>query len=122
VDSDDGGETVEDAVKTLRIGSMVYEVEDVESLHDDGGRLNGRIIHDDCRIEITAGLNPQTHRVVLWHEVLHGILVQAGIREHDEAMIAVLAYGIVGALRDNPELCGKVGDRRSPLSVVGEED
>jgi hypothetical protein len=41
--------------------------------------------------------------VVLWHEVLHGIIDgQAG--EHDEGFIEMLAHEIVRVIQDNPRL------------------
>jgi hypothetical protein len=34
---------------------------------------------------------------VLWHEVIHGLLYQAGYVEHTEEMVLALGYAIYGA-------------------------
>lgn len=90
----------------VKIGGLDYEVEEVQNLCAEDGlkRLNGHIIYDACQIKIDQGLNQQVKTVCLWHEILHGILTNAGVGKHDEATIEALSYGIVQVLRDNPEL------------------
>lgn len=91
---------------SIKIGGLDYEVEEVQNLCAEDGtkRLNGHIIYDSCKIRIDQGLNQQVQTVCMWHEIIHGILTQAGIDNHDEAHIEALSYGIVQVLRDNPEL------------------
>ena len=45
-------------------------------------------------------------RVTLWHELIHGILENAGIHNHDEQQIDAIAYGIVAVLQAVPALGG----------------
>lgn len=90
----------------IRIGGIDYEVEEVPNLCTEDGakRLNGDIFHDRCQIRVDQNLSPQIKSVTVWHEIIHGILTQAGARKQDETQIEALAYGIVQVLRDNPQL------------------
>lgn len=90
----------------IKIGGLDYElIEEYNLCAEDGTkRLNGHIIYDKCQIKVDQNLNQQVKAVTVWHEVLHGILTQAGVEEHDEKLIEILSYGIVQVLRDNPEL------------------
>lgn len=88
--------------REIRIGAIAYQVATVEELAD--GQLHGDINFGKCRIRIAADGDVQKQHVTLWHEVLHGILYQAGMTDQDEQTIDALAYGIVQVLRDNPKL------------------
>ena len=86
--------------ETITIGAVVYRV--VERELD--GTLCGDIDPMACRIRIRDDMHAQAQQVTLWHEVIHGILMNAGYRDHDEQQIDALAYGLVQVLRDNPEM------------------
>ena len=94
----------------LYIGGMAYQIVEIERLIADDGRrkLTGNIRYDECEIRIEAGMEAQATRQIIWHEILHGILTQAG---HQEAMkesaVDALAYGIVDVLKQNPWLRAK---------------
>jgi len=66
----------------IRIGSMTYAIVEVENLCDKTERLDGQITHRDLTIQLEKTLCPD-------------------MKEHDERLLDVLAYGIVGVLRDN---------------------
>lgn len=83
----------------IQIGAIAYEL--VETPLDN---LHGDISTIRCRIRIDADQDSQAKRVTLWHEIIHGILYGAGLREHDEQVVDALAHGIVQVLRDNPQL------------------
>jgi hypothetical protein len=88
--------------KSIKIGPIVYAVsEDVRVANES---LWGQIVYAESRIELNPGMQPQHRMITLWHEMLHGMLLQGGIREHDERILDVLAHGIIGVLKDNPEL------------------
>jgi hypothetical protein len=92
-------------LKTLRVGPIDYDVTFVPRLQADGESVNGYISHNACTVEVDAEMAPQTRAVTVWHETLHAILVQSGrVNDHDEELIDAIAYGIIGVLRDNPEL------------------
>ena len=89
----------------VQIGPIVYRVAKVKELADVPGPLHGDINHGRCRIRISAEDDAQRQHQTLWHEVIHGILHGAGIRDdHDEQQIEALSHGIVQVLRDNPHL------------------
>lgn len=89
----------------IKIGGVDYTVEQVDGLRDGNESLNGWIQYNECKILVDAGLSPQRQRIVIWHEVVHGLLEHAGIEEdRSEHMVVALGYGIVQALRDNPWL------------------
>lgn len=96
-------------IDTVKLGPVVYAVRQVENLHDfrpDGSRidLNGRILHNECEMHLETKMHPQRARLVLWHEIVHGILSNAGVEDHDEKLVEALSIGLVEALRDNPAL------------------
>lgn len=91
--------------ETVKIGGVDYIVEYVPDLRDGDQGLNGWIRYNDCKIQIDADLSDQRKRIVLWHEIVHGLLENAGAEsEHDEKIVVALGYGLVQVLRDNPQL------------------
>jgi hypothetical protein len=90
-------------METIRIGPLDFKYEECEELHDDGKKLDGWIRYSPCTIKVLAGACDQFKRLVLWHEIIHGILYMTG-RDGDEALIDALAGGVMSVLRDNPEL------------------
>lgn len=91
----------------VQIGPISYQVTKVKELAGDVGALHGDINFSKCRIRLEANDDPQRQHQTLWHEVLHGILHGAGLRDdHDEQQIEALTHGIIQALRDNPNLRG----------------
>lgn len=95
-------------IEIVLIGGIQYPVHRVAELRDGDTKLDGHIKYRPYSINLDAELGEQGERVVLWHEVLHGILAQAGFRHEDEheQLLDALAYGIVQVLQDNPELRG----------------
>ena len=93
-------------MKSVKIGPITYEVKIVKRLLDHGEeKLDGRISHKRQMIEIESGLTLTMQRQTLWHEIIHGILTQAG--RHDEVSegaVDAIAYGIFGVIKDNPEM------------------
>lgn len=90
----------------VRIGGIKYEVIITGEIKDeDNNSLLGQIDFAACTIKLDRELSAQARWQVLWHELIHGILTQAG--HHDKVkdeLIDALAYGIVGILYDNPDL------------------
>lgn len=93
----------------VKIGPVLYRVEMEPKLMGSNGDgssswLNGRIRYEQAQIEVCAEVAEQTQPAVLVHEILHGILEQAGMEEHPEQAIIALGYGLVQVLRENPGL------------------
>jgi len=89
----------------IKVGGIKFKTFIVKHLKSrDDTKLNGWIKYDPSKILLNKKLGKQNRRVVLWHEILHAILEQAGFQEHDETQLIALSYGIVQVLRDNPDL------------------
>jgi hypothetical protein len=91
-------------ITRVKIGPIVYKVKVVPNLKDtDGKHMYGSI--DYAKNELTLNLHEvQTMNQTLFHEVLHGILHNAGITDISESVLDVLATGIYALLKDNPKL------------------
>lgn len=101
-------------IHAVKVGPIIYELMEINGLRDGDEKIDGRIKYDLCKILLEANQSPQSQHVVLWHEIIHAILVQAGFRKHDERMIEALSYGIVSVLQDNhPELRKLIEERRT---------
>jgi hypothetical protein len=94
-------------IDIVLIGAIRYPVERITGLHDAGKKLDGWVQYRPYSIQIDDALGEQGERVVLWHEILHAILAQAGFDDYDEEherFIDALAYGIYQVLEDNSGL------------------
>jgi hypothetical protein len=88
--------------KSIKIGPVVYAVTEEARVANES--MWGQIVYAESKIELNPGMNPQHRKITLWHEMIHGMLLQGGIREHDERILDVLAHGIVSVLQDNKGL------------------
>jgi len=97
-------------MKKVKIGPIKYKIVEKKRLTNHGRdtKLDGSASYSHCRIGIEKGLNKQAKRLTLWHEIIHCILVQNGVGEHDERVVDAMAYGILDVLQDNPELNERV--------------
>lgn len=86
----------------VTVGPMVYTVTEDTSRATDG--VYGSILYADSRISLQPGLAQPFQEIILWHEMIHAVLSQSGLRDQDEQVIHAIAYGVVEILRDNPEL------------------
>ena len=89
-------------LKKIRIGPVDYLVRTNPRYKAEN--LVGQILYYESIIEMQEDLSPAMLRIGLWHEALHGLLIQGGFREHDERLLDVLSSGIVRLLQDNPQL------------------
>lgn len=90
--------------ESVKIGPVTYAVrEEVRTAIDAS---YGCIVYADSLISLMPGQSPIRQQITLWHEMIHGILMQAGVLEHDESVVVAISYGIVQVLADNPALVG----------------
>jgi len=89
----------------IKIGPINFEVVYTKNLFDDNKKLDGNIQYSRCTIEIEENSSVQHQRQVLWHEIIHGILTQAGVDlgKQTETVCDAVAYGIMDVLDDNPD-------------------
>lgn len=91
-------------INKVRIGSVPYRVEyshPVVSKEKDTV-LWGEILQGDQLIKVDANLPPEMKRVVLLHEVIHGLLNHCGLGDHKEELPERLGYALDTFLIDNP--------------------
>lgn len=89
----------------IKIGPLVYLVKRRANLTNaDGQKLMGRVQPSEAVIEIENAQKTEVSVTVLWHEILHAILIQTGHAEHDEDLIIALEHGIPQVIAENPEL------------------
>lgn len=93
-------------ITSIKIGAITYEVIVVERLlGDNDKKLDGQITYSIPKIELDGNLSPVMRRQVLWHEIIHGILTQAGRQDEvSEGAVDALAYGIFGVINGNPAI------------------
>ena len=82
---------------SVDIGPITYITRYEPRLADEG--LMGRILFLESIIEIRPGMSDQLEELTLVHERLHGALFHAGIREHDEPTLDVIAGEVIRILR-----------------------
>ena len=95
---------------TIKIGGMVFSLEEITGLHEDGTKLSGRIRYDGCVISIETGDCAQAKWQTTWHEVIHALFHQSGRREVGHDVVDMLAFGVLQVLRDNPWLARVPGE------------
>jgi len=86
--------------ETIRIGSVDYSVAYQRGL-SSGDSLLGQINYGHCEINIEESLPASRAREVLAHEMMHGILFEAGYEDHDEGQANRLGKVLAVLLRDN---------------------
>ena len=91
--------------KSVKIGGIVYDIVEVERLldADNHDKLDGQIKYNKSEISIEKNMSDQIKISTLWHEVIHGILMQADV-EVEEKLITILGFAICGFVQDNKEL------------------
>jgi len=96
-------------LKSLNLGSSVYQIEYVDHLLDIGGtnRLAGAIDHGKCRIKVDLEADKQVVMETIVHEAFHYFLVQYGQEDainpaRIEGVVEALSNGFLMMMRLNP--------------------
>lgn len=89
-------------IDKVKIGAITYDVTIDDTLGDTG--YSGQIRYLRTQIVINGDLKPQAAKQTLWHEIIHGIMTNAGIPHEDqtEPLVNAIAYGVMQVLVDNP--------------------
>ena len=90
-------------VEPIIIGGVRYEYAEVDGIRNSNDeRLLGEIDYTHSRINIEQSISTEMKRTVILHEILHGILEQAGVRDDsEETLVNVLSYGLISVFRYN---------------------
>ena len=94
--------------ESIRIGGVEYEIRREPNVRDEGRLCYGRISFEEDTIWLSTseGMGHQRTCVTLLHEILHGILYQAGTgldldEETEEQVVLAMAKGLYQVLEDN---------------------
>lgn len=87
-------------IDKVKIGAITYDITRDATLADTG--YSGQIRFHRCQIAIGGDMHPAAAQQVLWHEIIHGIMQQAGINKQPESLVDAISYGVLQVLRDNP--------------------
>jgi hypothetical protein len=92
----------------LRIGAFDYQLNYVEEElisqgeNGDKYKLFGQIDYSELKIDVWKGAHAQTIPATILHEVVHGILRNAGYQDHSEELVEAVTLGLISFARDNP--------------------
>lgn len=87
------------------VGPCKFEVQEIQRLIIKDEPADGDIDWCAQAIKIDANQHPRAKWLVLWHEVIHAILFNAGKDEaFDESLIDTLAQGVGQVLIDNADM------------------
>jgi hypothetical protein len=92
-------------IKQVKIGSVPYRIEYSSPVvsEEKDKVLWGEILQGKQLIKVDAEIGPEMQRVVLLHEVIHGLLLHCGLSNHEEEIAERLGYALDSFLQDNPE-------------------
>lgn len=69
-------------MKKIKICGVPYKIEEIDVIDEaEEGVTQGKILYSQAKILIKKGLPKKLKKSVLFHEVLHGILMQLGYDE-----------------------------------------
>lgn len=92
--------------ESVRIGGVEYAVTYVDNLRHGSQAAYGHISFDDSVIELsgTDGTEHQKRCMILWHEIIHGIVEHANMdipNSDEESIVDTIAKGVYQVLQDN---------------------
>ena len=88
----------------VKINGITYAIKSDDQSNDylDHKRLAGECAYDILEIKLDSRLAPTAKRVILCHEIVHGILHESGYGDkNNEALVRPLGFFLYLFLRDN---------------------
>lgn len=94
--------------ESVRISGLEYRVKEVPLLTDGLHELSGQINYRAQTIELSQAGEPKdgSKALTLWHEIIHGILMDRGLElesDMEEAVCEAVARGVYQVLQDNAD-------------------
>lgn len=88
---------------TIRIAGVDYAIKETHNLNSGSKMCYGRIDFEQSIIEIAPQNQAHQHKcIVLWHEILHGIIKHFGLEiDKEEELVTALSKGVYQVLQDN---------------------
>jgi len=87
---------------TIYLFPTFFDVVDIT--RRESKRISGNCTYGQREIAIDPSIHEEEKKGVMMHEIVHSILYQAGILDHNEATLDVLAYGFLSIVRGNKDL------------------
>jgi hypothetical protein len=99
-------------MKKIRIGGIIYKIENVERLEDNNRLAWGVTQYENAHISIRDEIEKQKYYQTIIHEALHGMLHEAGIDNlaNDESLVTPLGNMLYQFIVDNPKLIEKINN------------
>lgn len=95
---------------TIRVGPVEYRVVFERILSEGEVPRDGEIDFTSTTIRISPDATGDHVTAILWHEIVHAMLWQAGSEHWDnESLVRTLAYAIPDVLQRNPHLALRMG-------------
>ena len=92
--------------KKLVIGTRNYKVQEVKDLKNPiGQNAYGTHTFDNLNIKIDKSIDKNLKPLILFHEVLHGLMCSCEVEldyEKEEHVVKNLTHGLVKFMQDNP--------------------
>ncbi len=85
-------------MKKIKIGGIPFKVVEVDTIdEEEEGITQGQIIYSQAKILLKKSLPKKLKKSVLYHEMVHGILVELGYSElsGDETFVQALSQELL---------------------------
>lgn len=85
-------------MKKIKIGGIPFKVVEVDTIdEEEEGITQGQIIYSQAKILLKKSLPKKLKKSVLYHEMVHGILVELGYSElsNDETFVQALSQELL---------------------------
>jgi hypothetical protein len=87
--------------KTVKIGGLIYTIQECDDPRSETDeKLLGDINYTHERIRLNSNATERVKRMVLLHEIIHGILEHAA-RDDDEQVVQIVGKGLAQVFMDN---------------------
>ena len=87
---------------SVRIGAIDYSVVDADIvIIEDKCNYIGSIDYDNTQINLRCDINEQRREETFFHELMHGIFVEAGYLDHEEKLVDNLSKVLYQVMKDN---------------------
>jgi len=89
-------------LQQAQIGPIRYRVEHTYPVISDNEMLYGKIAYEEAVIQVSSRAAPSLVPVILMHEILHGMISQAGLKiENEEQVCEALSHALVDFMERN---------------------